>query len=119
AVLDAGLQEPVIVGHSMGAGIAAMYALEHGAAAVVNVDSPLRLGPFAQQLHAVATQLRGEEFPRAWSMFWTSMHVELVPEPYRDLLRAGEHVAQELVLSYWAELLDRSVEDTVRWLDDV
>jgi pimeloyl-ACP methyl ester carboxylesterase len=117
AVVDAGLRSPVIVGHSISAGIAAIYAGRYPAAATVSVDSQVRVEPFAQLLHSLAPQLRGDGFPRAWAMFRTSMHVDRVPEDGRALLAAGDDVAQALVLSYWSDLLDRSVEETMEWLE--
>jgi pimeloyl-ACP methyl ester carboxylesterase len=117
AVAAAGLREPVLVGHSISAGLAAIYAGRHPTAAVVNVDSQLRLEPFAELLQGLAPQLRGDGFARAWEMFRTSMRVDRVPAAARPLLAAGDNAGQALVLSYWGELLDRSVADTVAWLD--
>jgi pimeloyl-ACP methyl ester carboxylesterase len=45
-VEEVALGEPAIVGHSLGASIAAVYAAAHGARAVVCVDQSLRFGEF-------------------------------------------------------------------------
>ena len=44
-VEEVALGEPAIVGHSLGASIAAVYAAAHGARAVVCVDQSLRHPP--------------------------------------------------------------------------
>ena len=49
-VEEVGLGEPAVVGHSLGASIAAVYAAAHAARAVVCVDQSLRFGDFAALL---------------------------------------------------------------------
>jgi pimeloyl-ACP methyl ester carboxylesterase len=46
------------------------------------------------------------------------MHIELVPGSQRELLAAGEHPSQEVVLSYQADLLQRPLDDVLRWRDE-
>ncbi|MDA0161513.1 alpha/beta fold hydrolase [Solirubrobacter ginsenosidimutans] len=111
AVQEAELEPPVLVGHSLGALVATLYAVEHPVAGVVNVDAPLSTEPFARLVQSLAPQLRGEGFERTWAMFRDSMHVERVAPSLRSLLAAGDRVERELVLSYWAELLETSPED--------
>jgi pimeloyl-ACP methyl ester carboxylesterase len=43
AVFAADLDAPILVGHSIGAGVAGTYVTKHPAAAFVNVDSPVRI----------------------------------------------------------------------------
>ncbi|WP_053226371.1 alpha/beta fold hydrolase [Solirubrobacter soli] len=105
-VLEAELEPPVVVGHSLGAAVASLYATRHPVAGVVNVDAPMEVAAAARFMQALEPQLRGTGFGRAWSVFRDSMHVELVAPRLRALLAAGEHVSQELVLSYWRQLLD-------------
>lgn len=62
AVVDAlGLEAPAIVGHSLGANVAAIHAAVHGASSVVCVDSGLRFGDFAAFLAPYAERLRGAD----------------------------------------------------------
>jgi pimeloyl-ACP methyl ester carboxylesterase len=111
-VLEAELEAPpVLVGHSMGALVATLYAVEHPVAGVVNVDAPLETEPFARLVQSLAPQLRGDGFQRTWAMFRDSMYIDLVAPSMRSLLAAGDHVPRELVLSYWAELLEQTPED--------
>jgi pimeloyl-ACP methyl ester carboxylesterase len=126
AVVDAGLERPVLVGHSMGAALASIYATRHPAAGVVNVDAPVNVEPFARFVRSLAPQLLGGGFDETWStIFRSSMHIERVPAARRALLRAGDVVAAELVLGYWSELfaqepdeLAESVEQGLRQLRD-
>jgi pimeloyl-ACP methyl ester carboxylesterase len=111
AVVEAELELPVLVGHSLGALVATLYAVEHPVAGVVNVDQPLSTAPFARLVQSLAPQLRGEGFEGTWAMFRDSMHVERVSPGLRSLLAAGDRVERELVLSYWTGLLETAPED--------
>src|SRR5206468_2796987 len=62
AILAAGLESPIVVGHSIGAPIAAIYAVKCGASAIVNVDAPVRVEPFAQLVRSLEPQLTGRGF---------------------------------------------------------
>ena len=117
AVLAAGLDRPLMVGHSIGAPIASIYASKYPASGVVNVDSPVRVEPLAQMVQSIAPQLH-DDFDTVWStIFRPSMHIERVPEVHRHLLRAGDDVDQQLVLGYWADLLLRSVDDVAAFVE--
>ena len=76
AVVAAGLDAPIVVGHSIGGSLATIYAATYEAAAVVSVDAPLRFEPFAELLLSLAPQLRGDGFDEVWSHFRASMHAE-------------------------------------------
>jgi pimeloyl-ACP methyl ester carboxylesterase len=117
AVLAAALDAPILVGHSLGAGIAGTYIAKHPAAAFVNVDSPVRIEPFVRMLRSLGPQLRGDAFSSVWQRFEESMHIELLSPAAQALLRPAETVAPELVLSYWAQLLDEDVHEYVSWVD--
>jgi pimeloyl-ACP methyl ester carboxylesterase len=113
----AGIERPIIVGHSAGALAATVYAAEHGAAAVVNVDMPLYQEPFARQIQALAPELQGDAFPQTWARFRESMHQERLPAGMRRLLRAGDVVEQDLLLSYWEPLFENPIEAVTPWID--
>jgi pimeloyl-ACP methyl ester carboxylesterase len=117
AVLAAGLDRPLMVGHSIAAPIASIYGSKYPASGIVNVDAPLRVEPMAQLLRSIAPQLQAD-FDTVWStIFRPSMRIENVPEAYRHLLRAGDDVDQQLVLGYWSDLLQRSVDDVTLFAD--
>ena len=90
AVLEAGLDAPIVVGHSIGGSLATTYAARHPAAAVVIVDAPIRLEPYAQLLRSLRPQLEGDGFAEAWAIYQDSWHMELLPDADRALLRSGD-----------------------------
>jgi pimeloyl-ACP methyl ester carboxylesterase len=122
AVLDAALDAPIVVGHSIGGALATIYAATHPAVAVVSVDAPVRLEPFAQLLRCLRPQLCGDGFGDAWAIYQDSWHMELLPDADRALLRAGDRPGddplRQLVLSYHADLLERPLSETVRARDE-
>jgi pimeloyl-ACP methyl ester carboxylesterase len=119
AVLRAGLDSPVVVGHSIGALLATVYASRHPVSAVVNVDQPLAPpAPFLRGVLGLEAQLRGPGFDDVWGMFQASMRIERVPSELRGLLRAGERASQDVVLSYWADVFELGVDAIVELLDD-
>lgn len=107
AIQAAGLTAPVIVGHSFGAMLATFYAVNHPTRGVVNVDQPIHVEPFLAMLRSLADELRGPGFPAIWRKFEASMHAELLPPMAQDVVRSTCRPDQQLVVSYWAELLDR------------
>ena len=119
AVSAAGIDAPILVGHSAGGLLATVYASRHPVAAVVNVDQPFAPPvPFLHGVRRLEAQLRGPAFPQVWAMFQASMHTELVPPAGRELLRAGERASQDVVLSYWDEVFTLGVEEVAGLLDD-
>jgi len=107
AVVAAGFERPVLVGHSIAGVIATIYAAKHPAAGVVTVDVTMRFEPFAAGLRALRPQLEGPAFDAAWEPFKESMHLDGVPAEHRELVAAGDRASQEVVLCYQADLLER------------
>jgi pimeloyl-ACP methyl ester carboxylesterase len=103
------LGEPAIVGHSLGASIAAVYAAAHGARAVVCVDQSLRFGEFAGLVQARTDDLRGQHTMQAV----LSIDRTLKLEPYtgvEDIERRVLAFPREVVLGIWEELLNTPPE---------
>ena len=115
AVQDAGLDAPVVVGHSLAAIVASIYAGRYPASGVVNVDQSMQTAPFAKMLQSMAEQLRGPGFADIWPHILASMHVELLPPDSQVLVRSTCRPDQRLVLGYWSEALERPAEE----LDEV
>lgn len=111
AVEEAGLQSPVVVGHSIAGIVATAYAAQYPTRGVINVDQPLQVAPFAEMVQSLADKLRGPAFPAVWQMFASSMHIELLPEAAQELVRSSSQPRQDLVLAYWREVLDRPVSE--------
>jgi pimeloyl-ACP methyl ester carboxylesterase len=103
-VEELALGEPAVVGHSLGATVAAVYAATHGAHAVVCVDGSLRFGDFAELVQPLAEELRSE---KTMGAVW-SIDRALRLEPYagiRDMERRVLAFPREVVLGIWDALL--------------
>ena len=107
AVTQAGLREPVVVGHSMSGGLALVYGAAHPVRGVVNIDAPPDefLG-FAPQLRAMQAQLRSPAFDEIWAGLRAGFTLEALPAPVRELVDATSTPRQDLALSYWQEVFD-------------
>ncbi|HSZ06714.1 MAG TPA: alpha/beta hydrolase [Solirubrobacteraceae bacterium] len=98
------LGEPAIVGHSLGASIAAVYAAAHGARAVVCIDQSLRFGEFAELVQTHAQDLLSQRTMEAV----LSIDRALKLEPYTDVEQIERRVLafpREVVLGVWGALL--------------
>lgn len=103
-VEEVALGEPAIVGHSLGASIAAVYAAAHGARAVVCVEGSLRFGEFAGHVHAHAEDLRSQRTMQAV----LSIDRALKLEPYTGVENLERRVLafpREVVLGIWDTML--------------
>jgi pimeloyl-ACP methyl ester carboxylesterase len=108
-VEEVGLGEPAVVGHSLGASIAAVYAGVHGARTVVCVDQSLRFGEFGALVQAPADDLRS---PRTMEAV-VSIDRALKLEPYADVEELEPRVlacAREVVLGICDALLSTPPE---------
>jgi pimeloyl-ACP methyl ester carboxylesterase len=107
AVIEAGVDNPVIVGHSAAASTAFLYAVRHPSRGVVAVDGTLRVGPFAGMAQAMEPLLRGPGFSDAWERIAARAFglEELSPE-VRAIVTATSRPRQEVVLGYWKDLFD-------------
>ena len=103
-VEDLGLGEPALVGHSLGATVAAVYAAAHRARAVVCVDSSLRFGDFAEFVRPYADALRGEGTMEAVLSIDRSLQLEPYAE-LEDMERRVLAFPREVVLGIWEALL--------------
>jgi pimeloyl-ACP methyl ester carboxylesterase len=101
----AGLDRPVVVGHSMGALVAMLYGVRHPVAGVVNVDQTLETRQFGELVRRLAPQLRGDGFAAAFEPFRRSIGVDDLPEPLRARVAATQRIDQATVLGYWDQVM--------------
>jgi pimeloyl-ACP methyl ester carboxylesterase len=102
---------PVLVGHSMSGAIVTLYAGRDPIAGVVNVDQPLEIADFARLVGSLEPRLRGPDFAELWPMFFDSFHTELLLLAMRQLVEDNCQPRQDIVLSYWQQLLDQPVNE--------
>ena len=106
AIRAAGLQAPVLVGHSYSGILATILAGRFPSRGVVNVDQPLQTQPFVDLLHAHADEFRGHALPPIWTAIVASMRFDVLPPAARDLVIATCRPTPELLRGYWGEILE-------------
>lgn len=110
AVNHAGLAPPVLVGHSIAAVIATIYASRYPTSGVVNVDQTLETTPFLRMLKARGEQITGPGFPALWQELLASMQIEVLPTAAQRLVRSTSRPRQHVVIGYWQEALEQPLE---------
>ena len=104
------LGEPAVVGHSLGASVAAVYGAAYDPRAVVCVDQSLRFGDFAKLVQAHADRLQG---PHTMDAVLSIEHA-LRLEPYagvEELERRVLALPCEVVLGVWHALLTTPADE--------
>jgi pimeloyl-ACP methyl ester carboxylesterase len=117
-LLDAlAVERPIVVGHSMSGGLAALYASTYPARGLVSIDNGPHIRPFAELVRRVEPALRGPGFAEVWPMFENSLGLERIPEPVRSLVLATHEVHQDVVIGYWEMLLRSEPAELQAWMD--
>ncbi|MFF8597922.1 alpha/beta fold hydrolase [Streptomyces sp. NPDC015232] len=111
------VERPVVVGHSMAAGVAGLYASAYPARGIVLVDQATEVLPFARMLQRIAPMLRGPAFGQVWPGIENSLGLDRVPEPTRTLVLAAHRVEQDVVLGYWDQALTTDPAELQAWID--
>jgi len=114
-----GVERPVVVGHSMAAAVAGLYASAHPVRGIVMVDQSTEILPFAQMLHQIAPMLRGPAFDQIWPNIENSLGLDRIPEPARTLVLDTHHVKQDVVLGYWDQVLNTEPAELQAWIDGI
>jgi pimeloyl-ACP methyl ester carboxylesterase len=111
------VERPVVVGHSMSAAVAGLYASAYPARGIVLVDQATEVLPFAQMLHQIAPMLRGPAFDQVWPNIENSLGLDHIPEPTRTLVMGTRKVRQDVVLGYWDQVLNTDPAELQTWID--
>ena len=112
-----GIERPVVVGHSMSAAVAGLYASTYPTRGIVLVDQATEVLPFAQMLHQIAPMLRGPAFQQVWPNIENSLGLDRIPEPTRTLVLDTHKVEQDVVLGYWDQVLTTDPAELQAWID--
>jgi pimeloyl-ACP methyl ester carboxylesterase len=111
-IAHVGMQQPVVIGHSLGGITATAVAMVHPVRAVVNVDQPLLLGGFKESLTALEPMLRGtpEQFAGAIDAVFTAM---AGPLPAKEQSRIGglRRPRQDVVLGTWSAVFSTPADE--------
>lgn len=109
AIGEAGLEDPVIIGHSASAATASVYAALHRTRGVITVEGTLNVGAFAGMAQSLEPMLRGPGFDDAWGRITANVfRLEEVAPDVRDFVLATSRPRQAIVLGYWQELFERT-----------
>jgi len=73
AVIEARLEDPVVVGHSVSAATVSIYAARYPTRGVVAVEGALRVADFAGMAQSLEPVLRGPGFDDAWARITASV----------------------------------------------
>lgn len=103
AVVEAtGIEPPLVVGHSLGAVVAAAYASSAPVRGIVGIDQTLRFSDFAAMVRQLEHQLRGDGFHAAMRAIFGRLDGPLMPDSLRFRLAANRDEArQDVVLGAW------------------
>ena len=114
AVEDAGLDAPVVVGHSISGMLATGYAARYRTRGVVNVDVTLDTA-FIRMLQANRAALAGPGFAGIWRGLLASMQMEVLPDSARQLL-STDLPRQDVFLAYQRQALELPEAELQRWI---
>jgi pimeloyl-ACP methyl ester carboxylesterase len=100
---DLDVAEPVLVGHSFGAGIALALTSAHPCRGVVNVDQPLDPAAIQETLITPREQrLRGGDFEAAFAEIMEGLGLAAIPAERQQLAREHIRPRRGAVLEAWA-----------------
>ncbi len=105
------LERPVVVGHSIAAAVALIYASQHAVAGIVDVDSLPDIRPIGELVHQLAPALRGPGFNAVFEQFQQTMGFEHLDPATRAEVRATQQIDRDVVLAYWNTLIETDPND--------
>jgi pimeloyl-ACP methyl ester carboxylesterase len=106
------MENPHIVGHSLGGAVVSAVGAVFPVASIVNVDQSLQLGSFKEQLTAVEPQLRDPEvFPLVIEGLFAQLSGPLMGTEEFDRITAARRPDQEVVLGVWEMIFAMGEEE--------
>lgn len=107
-----GVDDPLMIGHSLGGAVVSAYAAGGPCRAVINVDQPLALAGFKDTLGQLEPMLRGseEEFQGAISAIFDQMAGSLTGAA-RERVEWNRRAESDVVLGIWDLVLTASAEE--------
>jgi pimeloyl-ACP methyl ester carboxylesterase len=116
AIGAARLDHPVVVGHSLSAGVTSVYAARYPTSGVVMVEGALQVGGFAKIAQSLEPALRSPGFDEVWARITDNVfRLSDVSPDVRDVVRATAKPRQAIVLGYWRDLFERTPAELDGW----
>jgi pimeloyl-ACP methyl ester carboxylesterase len=100
-VAHLGVREPLVVGHSLGAVVATMYAARHPTRGVVNIDQFLRVAPLAAYVKANESNLKSDDFYGIMEDVKATFGLGVLEAGVHRLVDACWNPRPASVLGYW------------------
>jgi pimeloyl-ACP methyl ester carboxylesterase len=104
------ITHPLIVGHSLGAGVATFLAAKRPVRGVLNIDQDMRLGAMAEAFGPHADSIRAD-FRAFWRQLTGRFGLESLPLDLRQSILDALPPETSTALSYWDLLLERTPAD--------
>jgi pimeloyl-ACP methyl ester carboxylesterase len=98
-------EPPIVVGHSVGAVIATVYAARYPVREVVNLDQIMLPGPFGGIVRAAEPELRGPDWRAVWDRMVAGMGIDTLRGEARQIAETITDPRPDLLLGYWGEIL--------------
>ncbi len=109
-VAAVGIENPLVIGHSLGGIVATSYAAVGRVRGAINVDQTLQLSAFQEGLRQVEPMLRDPaSFREILAAIFASMDGEVLSTEIRAEIASLRRPRQEVVLGVWSEVLDTDV----------
>ena len=119
-VADAGIGNPLVVGHSLGGIVATAYASDHVVRGVVNVDQSLQLSAFKDSLTQGAPFLQDpSSFPAVIEMLFDGLNGAHIGAEMAAAIKSTSTPRQQVVLGVWNQVLDSTVEELDRLVSEM
>lgn len=109
-VEEVGRGTPLAVGHSLGGFVVSVYAAQRPVRGALNVDQPLALAAFKDQLGAVESMLRGDGFGAVIGGMFDGFMAPL-PDAEKARLSGLRNANQEAVLGIWDPVFTKSAAE--------
>jgi pimeloyl-ACP methyl ester carboxylesterase len=114
------LENPTLIGHSLGGVVVSAYAAAFGGRGVINIDQPLQLSSFKALLAEAEPMLRGDV--AGFNEFITGMFAAMdgpLSADERARISTASRPRQDVVLGIWASILESSVEELDATVDSL
>ncbi len=112
AATAAGVERPHVVGHSLGGAVVSALAGAFPVASVVNVDQPLKLDDFQEQLQGAAPALRDPDmFPTVIAALFDDLAGDALDPAERARIESHRRADRDVVLGIWEPVLQAPREE--------
>ena len=101
-------EPPLIIGHSLGAMVATMYAVMHPVRAIVNVDQSLDLAQMQPIVLDMLPKLRTEQFADALDALFAQFEAGALSPAASARLTSLRRYDRDIVLELWGGALEQS-----------